>query len=172
MISPAEMVNLHFRRMAVEDVEQVYAIDVLSFALPWSERSYRYEVTENETSRDWVAEASDAHGHTQIVAMIVVWVILDEAHVATIAVHPDFRGRGIGRQLLATALLNAVDSGAVQSYLEVRRGNLAAQAIYREFGYEVVGVRKEYYSDNREDALLMTLSPIQVDVLRKYAPAQ
>ena len=87
--------------MQPEDVEQVYAIDVLSFSLPWSARSYRYEVTENQTSRDWVAEAVDAQGHTQIVGMIVVWVILDEAHVATIAVHPDYRRRGIGRQLLA-----------------------------------------------------------------------
>jgi ribosomal-protein-alanine N-acetyltransferase len=156
--------------MRSEDVEQVYAIDVLSFALPWSERSYRYEVNENPSSHDWVAEAVDIHGQTQIVGMIVIWIILDEAHVATIAIHPDFRRRGIARQLLAAGLLDAVRSGAVQSYLEVRRSNLAAQAIYDEFGYVVVGERKGYYSDNREDALLMTLAPIQQDILQKYAP--
>lgn len=170
MISPEDIADLRFRRMQPEDVEQVYAIDVLSFSLPWSARSYRYEVTENEASRDWVAEAVDAQGHAQIVGMIVVWVILDEAHVATIAVHPDYRRRGIGRQLLAAALLDALESGVTQSLLEVRRGNLNAQAIYEQFGYEVVGVRRGYYADNHEDALLMTLNPIRPDVLQKYAP--
>ena len=172
MISPEDMAahSVRFRRMLPEDVEQVYAIDVLSFKLPWSVRSYRYEVTENQASRDWVAEAVDDQGHTQIVGMIVVWVILDEAHVATIAVHPDFRRRGIGRQLLALALLDALESGVTQSLLEVRRGNLNAKAIYEQFGFEVVGVRPGYYADNHEDALLMTLNPIRVDILRKYAP--
>lgn len=165
-----DMIELRFRQMQPEDVEQVYAIDVLSFSLPWSARSYRYEITENQASRNWAAEAVDAQGHTRIVGMIVVWVILDEAHVATIAVHPDFRRRGIGTQLLAAALLDAVGSGATQSLLEVRRGNLAAQTIYQQFGYEVVGVRPGYYADNREDALLMTLNPIQIDILRKFAP--
>jgi ribosomal-protein-alanine N-acetyltransferase len=162
------MVELRFRKMQVEDVEQVYAIDVLSFSLPWSERSYRYEVSENQNSRNWVAEAVDAEGHTQIVAMIVVWLILDEAHIATIAIHPDFRHRGIGRRLLAIALLHAAEHGAIQSFLEVRRGNLNALALYQQFGYEVVGVRPGYYQDNREDALLMTLDPIRVEFLREF----
>jgi ribosomal-protein-alanine N-acetyltransferase len=164
------MTSLRFRRMTLEDVEQVYAIDVLSFSLPWSTRSYRYEVSENPNSRPWVAEASDELGHRQVVGMTVVWVILDEAHVANLAVHPDFRQRGIGRRLLACGLLDAVKSGTTQSFLEVRRGNLTAQALYHEFGYEVVGVRVGYYSDTHEDALLMTLDPIRMDVLRKNAP--
>ncbi len=95
MIHPDAAVEIRYRPMQLADVEQVYDIDVLSFALPWSERSYRFEITENPTSRTWVAEAVDAHGQTQVVAMIVVWVILDEAHVATIAVHPDYRRRGL-----------------------------------------------------------------------------
>lgn len=168
MISPETMVELRFRRMQIEDVEQVYAIDVLSFSLPWSERSYRYEVNENQNSRNWVAEAVDARGHTQIVAMIVVWLILDEAHIATIAIHPDFRHRGIGRRLLAIALVHAAEHGATQSFLEVRRGNLNALALYQQFGYEVVGVRTGYYQDNHEDALLMTLDPIRVEFLREF----
>gem|GEM_PF-103957 len=170
MISPESMSALRFRHMRLEDVEQVYAIDVLSFSLPWSERSYRFEVGENENSRVWVAEAVDAQGYSQIVGMTVIWLILDEAHVANIAVHPDFRHLGIGRKLLARGLLDAVAGGATQSFLEVRRGNLNAQTLYQEFGYEVVGVRVGYYSDNREDALLMTLDPIRVDFLREIAP--
>lgn len=155
--------------MQLPDVEQVYSIDVLSFPLPWSERSYRFELTENPTSCTWVAEAVDPRAQTQVVAMIVVWVILDEAHVATIAVHPDYRRRGIGQRLLARTLLDIVERGVIQVYLEVRRGNLAAQAIYERFGFEVTGVRPGYYRDNKEDALLMTLNPIRIDVLRLYA---
>jgi [ribosomal protein S18]-alanine N-acetyltransferase len=161
---------LRLRRMRLEDVEQVHTIDVLSFSLPWSERSYRFEVGENENSRNWVAEVVDGQGHDQVVGMIVIWVILDEAHVANLAVHPDYRQQGIGRKLLARGLQDAVASGTTQSYLEVRRSNESAQALYRQFGYEVVGVRVGYYSDNHEDALLMTLDPIRGDMLRKFAP--
>ncbi len=158
--------SLRYRRMTLADVEQVYAIDVLSFALPWSERSYRYEVGENQNSRCWVAEAVDTLGRARVVAMIVTWIILDEAHVATIAVHPDFRRRGIGQRLLAHALLDALESGTIVAFLEVRRSNLAAQAMYRRFGFVVNGLRPRYYLDNNEDALLMMLSPIDAEKLR------
>ncbi len=67
MITPETMVELRFRHMRLEDIEQVYAIDVLSFALPWSERSYRFELTENQNSRTWVAEALDGRGRTRVV---------------------------------------------------------------------------------------------------------
>lgn len=169
MIHPEAAVEIRYRPMQEADVEQVYNIDVLSFALPWSERSYRFEITENPTSRTWAAEAVDAHGQTRVVAMIVVWVILDEAHVATIAVHPDYRRRGIGQRLLARALLDAAGHGVIQVYLEVRRGNLAAQAIYERFGFSVTGVRSGYYRDNNEDALLMTLNPVRVEILQLFA---
>jgi ribosomal-protein-alanine N-acetyltransferase len=172
LIHTEDVVEIRYRRMTLEDVEQVYAIDVLSFAMPWSERSYRFEILENPTSRTWVAEAVDSRGQTQIVAMIVVWVILDEAHVATIAVHPDYRQRGIGHRLLAMALLDAADHGVIQVYLEVRRTNLAAQAIYERFGFEVTGLRPRYYRDNNEDALLMTLKPIRLEILQQYAHDQ
>jgi [ribosomal protein S18]-alanine N-acetyltransferase len=165
VITPQQMVELRFRHMLLEDIEQVYAIDVLSFALPWSERSYRFEILENKTSRNWVAEAVYAQGHTQITGMIVTWVILDEAHVATIAIHPDFRRLGIGQRLLARALLDDAEHGATQVFLEVRRGNLVALQMYKRFGFVVTGVRPRYYVDNNEDALLMTLKPINSELL-------
>jgi [ribosomal protein S18]-alanine N-acetyltransferase len=165
VITPQQMVELHFRHMELEDIEQVYAIDVLSFALPWSERSYRFEILENKTSRNWVAEAMDAQGHTQIAGMIVTWVIIDEAHVATVAIHPDFRRLGIGQRLLARALLDDTEHGATQVFLEVRRGNLVALQMYKRFGFVVTGVRPRYYVDNNEDALLMTLKPINIELL-------
>lgn len=169
MISPETVARVRFRPMRLEDVEPVYAIDVLSFSLPWSERAYRYEVTENQNSRSWVVEALNAQGQARIVGMLVAWLVLDEAHIATIAVHSDFRRMGLGRRLLALALLDAAERGALQALLEVRRGNLGAQQLYRQFGFEVVGMRPRYYVDNQEDALLMTLAAIDSTLLRSLA---
>jgi [ribosomal protein S18]-alanine N-acetyltransferase len=87
----------------------------------------------------------------------VIWLILDEAHVGTMAVHPDYRQRHIGQRILAEALAHARLCGATQALLEVRKTNIAAQKLYLSFGFEVVGLRRRYYEDNGEDALLMTL---------------
>jgi len=158
-----QAVEIILRPMELKDVEQVYAIDVLSFSLPWSERSYRFELTENKNSRPWVAEAVDAGGAHQVVGMVVTWVILDEAHIATIATHPAFRRRGIGRRLLVRVLEDAAEHGAQKVFLEVRRNNLAAQKLYEQFGFRVTGVRPRYYVDTQEDALLMTLEPLDLN---------
>jgi [ribosomal protein S18]-alanine N-acetyltransferase len=143
--------------MELDDLGQVQEIDRLSFSIPWPPSSYRFEIRENPGSILWVAEANQLSGEKAVVGMIVVWMILDEAHIATIAVHPDYRGRRIGRGLLAVALKEAIEKGAVESTLEVRANNLVAQAVYREFGYKVTGRRPRYYKDNQEDAVLMTL---------------
>ena len=161
MMEANQAVEVILRPMELKDVEQVYAIDVLSFSLPWSERSYRFELTENKNSRPWVAEAIDAAGARQVVGMLVAWIILDEAHIATIAIHPAFRRRGIGRRLLVVALEDAAIHGATKVYLEVRRNNLTAQKLYEQFGFKVTGVRPRYYIDTQEDALLMTLEPLE-----------
>jgi len=164
--------TISYRPMTLNDVQRVHEIDQLSFAMPWSERSYRFELTENDNSVTWVAEAAqpeqDETGATAVVVgMIVVWVILDEAHVATIATHPDCRGRGIGKGLLALGLLQAYERGARLAYLEVRRGNFAAQHLYEQFGFMIVGERPRYYKDNNEDALLMTLDPLDPKALQQ-----
>lgn len=143
--------NFEIRRMVEADMPAVIEIDQLSFSLPWPERSFRFEVTGNPAARCWVGEIDG-----RIVAMLVIWMILDEAHVATIATHPDFRHQGLGRQLLEHALKAAVEEGAVRSFLEVREGNLSAQAMYRQFGFVEDGRRPRYYKDNGEDAILMS----------------
>jgi [ribosomal protein S18]-alanine N-acetyltransferase len=140
------------RRMTLVDVPAIHEIDTLSFSLPWTERSFRFELTENPVSRGWVAEVDG-----KISAMLVLWFIVDEAHIATIAVHPGFRRQGIGEQILIHALRAARAEGARRAFLEVRAGNAAAQAMYLKYGFEVVGVRPHYYRDNNEDALLMNL---------------
>jgi ribosomal-protein-alanine N-acetyltransferase len=141
--------------MILADLEQVVAIDQVSFSLPWPPRSFQFELTDNPASRCWVVELDN-----KIIAMIVSWLILDELHVATIATHPEFRRQGIGKTLLTHALKSAREEGVVRSFLEVRASNQAAIEMYKSFGFIEDGRRKEYYKDNHEDAILMTLSDL------------
>jgi len=155
-----------FRLMTVADVEQVYDIDTKSFSLPWSSRSFRYEVTENLASRPWVAEWREASGQSWIVGMLVIWLVVDEAHVGTLATHPQYRRRGIAQRLLAHALLDSYGRGVRTVFLEVRRSNLNAQALYRKFGFVEDGVRPHYYVDNNEDALLLSLHNFEPETIQ------
>jgi len=104
-----------------------------------------------------VAETEDK----QIVGMVVSWVILDELHIATLAVHPDYRRQGIGRLILTEALQDGYRAGTRYALLEVRAGNEAAQNLYRKFGFKTVGLRPKYYKDNGEDAALMNLDDLE-----------
>jgi ribosomal-protein-alanine N-acetyltransferase len=154
--------SLLIRRMRVEDVPTAHKLDLLSFTLPWPERSLRFEVTDNPAARCWVAEL-DEH----VVGMLVLWMIIDEAHIATLATHPDYRRQGIAEQLLITALEHASKEGAQTALLEVRARNEAALALYHKYGFEVVGRRERYYKDNNEDAVLMTLSRLPVELVSR-----
>jgi ribosomal-protein-alanine N-acetyltransferase len=176
--------------MRLDDIEAVLDIDRLSFPLPWSASSYRYELTQNAHSYFFVALAPQsgpaipvapprgppfprAGGRARlwglrrsspeaaatprlVVGYAGFWFIVDEAHISTIAVHPDWRGQGAGEQLLAAALERALDLNAIKATLEVRVSNTRAQNLYRKYGFEEVGRRRHYYRDNGEDALLMT----------------
>lgn len=152
--------NLLIRKMTLEDIPAVIQLDHVSFSLPWPERSFRFEVTDNPASRCWVAEID-----RRIAGMVVAWLFVNEVHIATIATHPDFRRMGIGSRLLSHTLLQALEEGARSSFLEVRESNLAAQEMYRRFGYEEAGRRRRYYRDNDEDAILMSLEPLNRDHL-------
>jgi len=145
------------RKMEPGDIPAVVTIDQTSFSLPWPESSYRYEVHDNKAARCFVAEDNNH----KIVAMIVSWMIVDELHIATFATHLNFRRKGIGSRLLREALDDARAAGARRAFLEVREGNLAAQEMYQKFGFKVTGRRPRYYRDNDEDAILMTLEPLE-----------
>ena len=151
--------NVILRKMTLDDVQQVIAIDQISFSLPWPVSSFRYELTENLASRCWVAELDG-----RVAAMLVAWFIVDEIHIATIATHPDFRKQGVGEKLLLHTLQSAKAEGAVSSFLEVREGNDAAIMMYRKLGYVESGRRAGYYKDNGEDAILMNLEPLNIEV--------
>ncbi len=169
MSQSGSFANITVREMELRDIPRVREIDLASFSLPWPERSFRFEITENPASRLWVAERQLPDGQRVVAGMIVMWLVLDEAHIGTFAIHPDYRRQGVGQKLLAESLLQAHELGVRQCYLEVRRSNVAAQQLYHRFGFEVVSVRNRYYRDNGEDALMMTLSAINPSLLRTLA---
>jgi ribosomal-protein-alanine N-acetyltransferase len=145
----------------------------MSFSMPWPVSAYNYELNENPLSLLWVAETGSPDHDRRIVGLVVIWLILDEAHIATIAVHPDYRGQGIARRLVRVALKEAILKGMGEATLEVRANNLAAQNLYRRFGFEIVGQRPRYYRDNNEDAIIMTVSNLgqaYLDWLEKETP--
>src|SRR5512145_3355925 len=114
---PSSNVQAFVRPMVLADLPQVVEIDRLSFSLPWPSNSYRFELTQNTASHCWVAEIRpDKPGSpSQVVAILVLWLIEDEAHIATIAVHPDLRGQGLGRRILLDALREAAIFGATMA---------------------------------------------------------
>ena len=150
------MEEVVIRAMTLEDLPAVMEIDRLSFPLPWPERSFRYEVLENPASNMLVAGLPGSEDHRPI-GFAGFWLIVDEAHISTIAVHPDWRRTGVGAELLVAVLDLADRLGAEMATLEVRVSNEAAVNLYRKFGFRIVGRRPRYYRDNDEDALLMTL---------------
>jgi ribosomal-protein-alanine N-acetyltransferase len=152
--------NFSLRKMTLDDLEQVIAIDQASFSLPWPERSFRFEITDNPAARCWVVEADG-----RIVGMLVLWLIVDEAHIATIATHGDYRRQGLGRALLRHALNSARGEGARSAYLEVRESNKVALAMYRSHRFVESGRRPRYYKDNHEDAILMSLESLDGGIL-------
>ena len=154
-----ERTNVHIRSMALADVQQVIQIDGRSFTLPWSERTYHLELTENTAAHLLVAEIEKRPGKP-IVGYIGFWFIVDEAHISTLAVHPDFRRKGIGRRLLEEALLEALQLGAELVTLEVRASNQIPIDLYTKFSFHVKARKPRYYRDNDEDALLMILEDL------------
>jgi len=151
--------------MLSDDLHQVAGLDTLSFADPWPQGSFEYELKASNYSLCLVAE--DPHGPEgqTIVGALVIWLVVDEAHIATIAVHPGYRHRGIGRRLLAEGLLQAAERGAEKSQLEVRSGNTEALHLYYGFGYKAVGLRPNYYQAEHEDALLLDLDHLDIEFL-------
>ncbi len=177
------MSGLVIRRMRTEDLDQAVLLDCMSFSLPWPPSAYLHELN-NTGGKAWVAEQVleaplEYHspipvpvadlvqpaGARAVAGVIVVWLIVDEAHIATLAVHPELRRQGIARKLLCVALKEAAKDGMFSALLEVRAGNEAAQDLYRKFGFDVVGRRPRYYQDNHEDAILMTLANLSVSRL-------
>ncbi|MBR2824378.1 MAG: ribosomal protein S18-alanine N-acetyltransferase [Clostridia bacterium] len=136
--------------MTEEEVKAVAAIEKATFPRPWSEESFRREVTANVAARYLVAEKNG-----RVIGYAGAWVVLDECHITNIAVAEEERGRGYGSRLLEALLRTVSSLGAAWADLEVRVSNACAQHVYAKAGFVSVGKRKRYYEDNGEDAFLM-----------------
>lgn len=138
------------RRMTVDDVDAVTAIEQATFTPPWSRDAFYQEMTSNAVARYLVAEKNG-----QVIGFAGAWLVLDESHITNIAVAEAERGNGYGRLLTEGLLQYLSNLGASYATLEVRVSNLRAQKLYTSLGFMPVGKRKRYYEDNGEDALLM-----------------
>ncbi|PAD67177.1 ribosomal-protein-alanine N-acetyltransferase [Bacillus sp. 7586-K] len=138
------------RAMKKEDIEEVYEIEKMSFTAPWSKESLYYELEQNLFAKYLVVEYEGS-----VIGYCGLWVIMDDAQITNIAVHPDFRGRKIGEALLRFSMQLCKEMSAKRLSLEVRVSNHIAQSLYRKLGFETGGIRKNYYTDNYEDAKVM-----------------
>ena len=156
--------------MTLADVPAVMAIEADSFPMPWPERAYRYELTENPNAYCVVAET----GEGEISGYAVLWMLADEAHVGTIASGLKWRRQGVGERLMLAMMAEARRREAIFITLEARVSNLSAQRLYLKYGFVEVGRRKKYYPNNREDALIMTVEDFRTPacVTRVAALAQ
>ncbi len=136
--------------MQLADIPRVLEIERQSFPTPWPHDAYVHELKENRLAAYLVARVA-----TEIVGYAGMWIIMDEAHITTIAVDPPRRGQHIGERLLVSLIEAALQKRARWMTLEVRKSNATAQALYKKYGFREIGVRKGYYSDNREDAIVM-----------------
>lgn len=142
--------DLEFRWMTLEDVERVGELERLSFPTPWPTEAFVTELTVNQHAK-YVVAVKDRI----VVAYCGMWIVVDEAHITNIAVHPGYRGQKIGEKLMRQMMGLAVLLGADRMTLEVRPSNTVARQLYQKLGFEEHGRRKGYYSDNNEDAIIM-----------------
>ena len=141
---------IEIRPLEDRDVDAMCAIEHLCFAMPWSKESILHDLHENVCARYLVLTVDGV-----LAAYAGMWLIIDEAHVTNVAVHPDYRGRGYGERILRALMDLARENLMGLMTLEVRRSNTVAQSLYHKVGFIDVGYRKRYYEDNKEDALIM-----------------
>mgnify|MGYP003397220422 len=142
---------VHYRKMTPDDVEAVYAIELATFPSPWTLDSFHYEMQENQFAHYTVA-VNDAG---KIMGFCGMWIVIDSAQITNVAVLPEARGLGIGEALMRESMKVAKEGGADIMSLEVRVTNTVAQNLYRKLEFQDGGIRKGYYTDNGEDALVM-----------------
>lgn len=145
--------------MRLRDLGDVLTIERLSFPTPWSRYAFLSELLENDRAYYLVARiipiGEPRPRRARPAGYVGCWLVLDEGHVTNVAVHPDYRGMGIGRKLMQAIEDLVREKGGKRMTLEVRRSNLIAQNLYRSLGYRRAGIRRGYYQDNNEDAFIM-----------------
>jgi len=149
-------IDLEIDYMQESDLKDVLWIERKSFITPWRGNAFRREIENDDDFSHFIV----ARHKNRTIAFIGFTHVLDEAHILTFAVHPKFRQRGVGTQLLMYALNMAKSLGAKKVTLEVRVSNIPAQSLYRKLGFQVVALRKRFYPDTGEDAYIMCIPNI------------
>lgn len=142
--------NITIREMRMEDIDSVLNVEQNSFPTPWSREVFINELTQNRYANYFLILKNN-----KVIGYCGMWIIVDEAHVTNIAILPAYRGTGLGETLMLKVIEVARAIGAMSMTLEVRISNVVAQNMYRKFGFKIGGIRKRYYSDNKEDAYVM-----------------
>ncbi len=156
-----EFPPLAIQPMCDADVKEVLRIEQQSFTTTWPANAFYQELHDNKLAHYYVGKTG-----SEVVGYGGIWVILEDSHITTIAVRPDNRGRRYGELLLLHLLDQAIERGASWITLEVRESNVAAQGLYRKYGFTTVSTRKGYYSDNNENALVMWAGNLRSDIYK------
>ncbi|MFS0784414.1 ribosomal protein S18-alanine N-acetyltransferase [Bacillus sp. 1P06AnD] len=139
-----------FRPMTVGDLDEIILLEHACFTLPWSREAFYNELNQNQFAHYTVLVDSG-----KIVGYCGAWLVIDEAHITNIAILPEYRGRGLGEELLRY-MMDACRARQIERMtLEVRVSNTPAKSLYRKLGFIEGAIRKNYYSDNQEDAIVM-----------------
>ncbi len=138
------------RDMKESDLDRIMEIEEKSFNPPWSREAFLLELTKNLLAKYIVAEVDG-----QVVGYGGIWLIIDEGHVTNIAVDEEYRGKGIGSKILEGLIQICRERNMTAMTLEVRKSNVVAQSLYRKYGFKEYGIRKGYYQDNNDDAIIM-----------------
>lgn len=141
--------NIIIEPMTLSDIDGVFEVEKSCFEDYWSKDSFKKELS-NDVARYIVAKLGE-----KIVGYVGIWLIVDEGHITNVAVHKDYRGQKIGDKLIKSLVELCRKNSILAMTLEVRSSNTIAQNLYKKYGFKMVGVRKEYYSDNKEDAIIM-----------------
>lgn len=153
--------SLSIEPMIDADIKEVLRIEQQSFSTTWPSNAFFQELHDNKLAHYYVGRAGN-----RVVAYGGIWVILEDSHVTTIAVSPEFRGRKFGEKMLLHLLDQAIERGASWMTLEVRESNNVAQGLYRKYGFTTVSTRKAYYSDNNENALVMWAGNLKSEIYK------
>ncbi|MGL5346704.1 MAG: ribosomal protein S18-alanine N-acetyltransferase [Peptostreptococcaceae bacterium] len=141
--------NLVIEQMTSEDIGGVFEVEKNCFEHYWSKDSFTKEL-KNDVARYLVAKIDN-----KVVGYVGIWFVVDEGHITNVAVHSDYRGLKIGDKLIKELVDLCKKNNIVSMTLEVRVSNIVAQNLYKKYGFKLAGIRKEYYSDNKEDAMIM-----------------
>jgi len=147
------MNELTIRPMEIGDVDQVIEVDKASFSTSWTPDIFYQEISENEYAHYYIVETEE-----EVIGYAGAWIVYEDAQITNIAIKPAYRGKKIGKRLFQFMLQLARSAGAEWLSLEVRASNVVAQQMYRSFGLVPGGVRKNYYTNNNEDAIVMWVS--------------